>query len=114
MGKYNELARKALEHIQARIIQGHRHVTYGDLNEHLGVDRFTGQHALGRLIEINTEDGKPLWSAFVGYSDNRYGMKGWPGGAFYECARDYGWDVPRGIKFAVDQREACRQLLGVK
>ena len=108
---YGLLARKAQDHIQERIAKGHRYVTYGDLNTHLGVDRFTGQNALGRLVEINTEEGKPLWSAFVGYSDCRYGMKGWPGGAFYDCARDLGWEVSRGIRFAVEQREACRKLI---
>ena len=111
MNKYADAACKAEKYVKEQVRQGRPYVTYGELNKHLGIDRMTGWHVLGALVERNTEAKSPLWSSFVSYCDDRYGVKGWPGSCFNSCAEHYGWTVGHGRDFARQQRQACRDTL---
>jgi hypothetical protein len=119
--EYEALARGAESYIKAEVAKGREYVSYWEVGQHLGVDRFTLAWALGHLVRLNTEEGVPLWSSFVGYKYDVYDKDGWlkfragePGDSFIECAREHGQGGPTKKAFVDFMRRGCRNTLALE
>lgn len=110
--------------IQRELQRGRDFIFYSDGQRLLGLerDRFTFSRVLGRLVEMDTQEGVDtaiLWSAFVGYKDPKMMSRklkkrvnlGEPGDDFFSCAEANDWAITSKRFFLNEQRAAGYRFL---
>lgn len=105
------MAEKTMEFIREELETSDKdYVTYGDVAEVLHIDPREVGKILLRLVEINTKNHDPLWSACVAYkhSNGEDQVAGMCGIGFWEAAVECGHSYTDAVKFMNKHRMLCK------